>query len=102
MKLRVLLPFAAAACVATADVTISEDTTLPADADWRDQGTLVVNAGATLNLAGHTLYVAGLAGNGTINGAGAPTYKFFRFKVEDTRGTFLQISELKLFNGETD
>ena len=87
---------------ACADVTISEDTTLSADTDWRDQGTVVVADGVTLNLGGHKFYVSALGGNGTIDGTGKPAFKYYRFKVEDTRGTFLQVSELKLYNGDTD
>ena len=63
---------AAALCVATApspswaDQTISENTTLTEDTDWRDQGVVTIAEGVTLNLNGYTLRVAALAGTGGI------------------------------------
>ena len=55
-----------AACVATGDVTLSENVVLDADADWRDQGTVTIGAGVTLDLNGHALRVAAIAGAGRI------------------------------------
>ena len=59
---------AAALCVvpAYADKTISENTTLTEDTDWRDQGVVTIAEGATLDLNGYTLRVAALAGTGGI------------------------------------
>ena len=42
-----------AACAATGDVTLSENVALDADADWRDQGTVTIGAGVTLDGDGH-------------------------------------------------
>ena len=41
--------------------------TLTADADWRDKGTVTIPAGVTVNLNGHSLKLAGIAGSGTID-----------------------------------
>ncbi len=59
---------AAAICVvpAYADKTISENTTLTEDTDWRDQGVVTIAEGVTLNLSGYTLRVSALAGTGGI------------------------------------
>ncbi|MBR3922212.1 MAG: hypothetical protein IKJ45_03810, partial [Kiritimatiellae bacterium] len=61
----------AAICVAAAmpswaDKTISENTTLTEDTDWRDQGVVTIAEGATLDLNGYTLRVSALAGTGGI------------------------------------
>ena len=61
----------AAICVAAAmpswaDKTISENTTLTEDTDWRDQGVVTIAEGVTLNLNGYTLRVSALAGTGGI------------------------------------
>ncbi len=50
-----------------ADETISENMVLTADADWRDKGVVTIPAGVTVNLNGHSLKLAGLAGGGTID-----------------------------------
>lgn len=55
--------------------TVSEDTTLESDADWTAQGPLVIEAGATLDLAGHTLRVAGLSGEGTLTSSTTAMFK---------------------------
>ena len=55
-----------AAAPARADMTISENLTLTEDADWRDQGVVTIEEGATLDLAGHVLQVSALAGAGSI------------------------------------
>lgn len=63
---------AAAVCAASAvsptlaDVNITEDVALDADADWRGQGVVNIAQGATLDLRGHSLRVSGIAGDGTI------------------------------------
>lgn len=78
---------------------------LAADADLRCFGDNL-NIRGNVDLAGHRLTVAGLAGDGVISSAepagDPPSYKFFRFKVDATKGGPLQISEVKLFAGNTD
>ena len=49
-----------------ADVAIVEDAVLDADADWRGQGVVTIGEGATLDLNGHTLRVAAIAGAGRV------------------------------------
>lgn len=62
---------AAAICVATtpspswAAMTISNNITLTGDADWTANGIVTLD-GATIDLAGYTLKIYGVAGNGTI------------------------------------
>ena len=62
---------AVAACLMAtaimADETISADVTLIADADWRAKGVVTIAEGVTVNLNGHSLALAGLAGAGTID-----------------------------------
>ena len=70
----------AAICVAAAampswaaDRTISADYTLTADETV--DGVLTIAAGATVDLAGHKLTVAGLAGGGTVTSSVAAVYR---------------------------
>ena len=49
-----------------ADVTLAENMALDADADWRDRGTVTIAEGVTLDLNGHTLRVAAIAGAGRV------------------------------------
>jgi len=49
-----------------ADHVISVDTVLTEDTDWSAEGTVVIEAGAKLDLNGHLLTVAGLAGSGML------------------------------------
>ena len=51
---------------AFADRTVSSAYTLTADEDWTGDGKITIASGVTVNLAGHTLTVAGLDGGGTI------------------------------------
>ena len=53
-----------------ADVTLTENMTLDADADWRDQGVVTIAEGVTLDLNGHTLRVSALAGTGGVVDSG--------------------------------
>ena len=53
-----------------ADVTLTENMTLDADADWRDQGVVTITEGVTLNLNGYTLRVSALAGAGSVVDSG--------------------------------
>ena len=48
---------------------MSSDYTLTADEDWTGDGKITIASGATVNLAGRTLTVAGLDGGGTITNA---------------------------------
>ena len=74
---------AAALCVATApspswaDKTISENTTLTEDTDWRDQGVVTIAEGVTLNLNGYTLRVSALAGTGGV--VDSQQYEFLEY-----------------------
>ena len=67
MKMKLIRAFAFVLCpmLAMADVTLSEDVTLTADADWRSQGVVTVPSGVTVDVNGHTLLLAGLAGGGS-------------------------------------
>ena len=72
----------AAICVAAAmpswaDKTISENTTLTEDTDWRDQGVVTIAEGVTLNLNGYTLRVAALAGTGGV--VDSQQYEFLEY-----------------------
>ena len=72
MKTRIIRVFAAAVVAiglgqaAWADETITENITLSNDTDWTSKGVVTIDSGVTVDLAGHTLRVAGLAGSGTI------------------------------------
>ena len=78
MKRRVLqIASCVRSCVATvsiclgalyagADVSITGNTKLQDDADYRGQGTVTIAAGVTLDLNGYNLFVDGLDGTGTI------------------------------------
>ena len=64
--------FVAAICVATAPLPsyaamhVTEDVTLTEDADWTSEGTVTIAEGVTVDINGHSLTVAGLAGAGRI------------------------------------
>ena len=69
MDMRKLMATATLALYAgtvSAQRTISENVSLTADSDWSADGTITINAGTTLDLAGHSLKVSGLAGEGSI------------------------------------
>ncbi|MBO7684463.1 MAG: discoidin domain-containing protein [Kiritimatiellae bacterium] len=59
-----------------ADTTIANNLTLTADTDWRADGVVTVPAGVTVDLNGHTLWVAGLAGAGTFTSSVAEPSTF--------------------------
>ena len=65
MKLSRAIAFVLCPMLAMADVTLSENVTLTADADWRSQGVVTVPSGVTVDVNGHTLWLAGLAGGGS-------------------------------------
>ena len=67
MKMKLIRAFAFMLCpmLAMADVTLSENVTLTADADWRSQGVVTVPSGVTVDVNGHALWLAGLAGGGS-------------------------------------
>ena len=90
---------------AFADTNITENVTLLEDADWRGQGTVSIAQGATLDLNGHNLSISGLSGGGTIVDTASrhSSYRYYRFIVDATLGGQpLQVSELKLYDGDTD
>ena len=67
-KLLMMIVAAAVAAVAGfahAETNITESLTLTADADWRSQGVVTVPSGVTVDVNGHTLWLAGLAGGGS-------------------------------------
>ena len=57
---------AAFAIVSQGATNITTDVTLDADADWRAAGQVTIAAGVTVDLNGHNLKVAGLAGEGCL------------------------------------
>lgn len=75
------------------------DCTLTADCDWRGLGTLPVSG--TIDLAGHKLFTAGVAGGGTVMSGDSGGYRFYRFKVDATGGNDMQISEIT-FHSDDD
>lgn len=99
------LAAAFATCSAFADATV-ESQTLDSDTDWRDQGVVTVPEGVTIDLNGHNLYLAGLAGSGTFASsvAGSATFDLTTddsSKVSSTT-TFLNTSAANLFNNNFD
>ena len=70
MRLGLLVGACCVSCVAVGDHTVVENVSLTADADWRALGPVTINAGVTVSLNGHSLALSGLAGEGTIEGAG--------------------------------
>jgi len=77
---------------------VLDNCTLAADCDWRGLGELTVNG--TVDLAGHKLYTAGVAGTGTVTSGNVNGYRFYRFKVDAKGGSDLQISEIQLYCGD--
>ena len=63
--------FSLAPIVASADKTIDGEVKLSGHADWTDEGTVALSAGATLDLNGYSLAVDSLAGEGTITSKAA-------------------------------
>ena len=55
--------FAAVALVANGATNIAEYVSLAEDADWRGRGTVVIQKGAAIDLAGRTLKVDGVTGS---------------------------------------
>ena len=87
---------AAAALPSYADTTIAANMTLTADTDWRADGVVTVPAGVTVDLNGHTLWVAGLAGAGTFTSsvAAPSTFDLTTAQTDTTR--------VKSYTGGTD
>ena len=81
---------------AYADTTIANDITLTADADWRADGVVTVPQGVTVDLDGHTLWVAGLAGAGTFTSSVADP-STFDLTTKQTDAT-----RVKSYTGGTD
>ena len=71
--------FAAAVCMTAALPSYAADRTISSDyaltADETVDGVLTIEAGATVDLAGHKLTVAGLAGAGTVTSSVAAVYR---------------------------
>ena len=90
-----LLAFAHAV-TAYADTTIAENMTLEADADWRGEGVVTIPQGVTVDLNGHTLWVSGLAGEGTFTSAvpDATAFDLSTAQSDDSR--------VKSYSGGTD
>lgn len=65
-RLGAALAIAASAMAAFAATNITENVTLTEDTDWTEFGTVTVAEGVTIDLNGHSLTVAGLAGVGRI------------------------------------
>lgn len=59
------MAFALVPDVVFAAKTVSSDYTLSADEDWRADGVVTVEEGVNVDLNGHVLYLAGLAGKGS-------------------------------------
>ena len=59
------MAFALVPDVVFAAKTVSSDYTLSADEDWRADGVVTVEEGVNVDLNGHVLYLAGLAGEGS-------------------------------------
>ena len=57
----VVAALALCAGAVSAQRTISDNVSLTADADWSADGTITISAGKTVDLAGHSLKVSGLA-----------------------------------------
>ena len=75
--LKCVLAVAAVAFCVVAEAlakNISGSVILADDDDWTAEGALVIESGATLDLAGHTLRVAGLGGEGTLTSSASATF----------------------------
>ena len=94
----VAMQFLADSDFACAEVVLG-DCTLTADCDWCGLGTLPVSG--TIDLAGHKLFTAGVAGGGTVMSGDSGGYRFYRFKVDATGGNDMQISEIT-FHSDDD
>ena len=87
---------AAALC----ETNVTEDVVLTEDADWRAEGVATISA--TVNLNGHKLYTAGVAGSGMVmNASTNACYKFYKFKCDATGGNNFQVGEIQLLDGDT-
>ena len=93
---------AATVCAAFAEMTVNESVTLDGDADWRNRGMVTIASGVTVDLNGHRLFTAGVSGDGTVVSGDPNGYRFYRFKVDATGGTYFQISAIHLYSGDSD
>ena len=104
----------ACAC-AWADRVVSQNLKLDADADWRAEKLVTVAPGVTVDLAGHQLTVANLAGTGTITGgrlvldvpAGQTVTGSVNFTgalrfVKEGQGVFLAAKGRQTYTGGTE
>lgn len=92
MAMAAVLPLAA-----LCETNITEDVVLTEDTDWRAEG--VANISGTVNLNGHKLYTAGVAGSGSVIDANTSAYKFYRFKCDATSGNYFQVGEIQFLYG---
>ena len=92
MAMAAVLPLAA-----LCETNITEDVVLTEDTDWRAEG--VANISGTVNLNGHKLYTAGVAGSGSVIDANTSAYKFYRFKCDATGGNYFQVGEIQFLYG---
>ena len=78
------LAFTCALCVGETQArTISENMVLDQDTDWTNDGVVTVEEGVTLDLAGHKLTVAGLAGAGSVTSSVAAVYQRLDYLQSD-------------------
>ena len=89
MAMAAVLPLAA-----LCETNITEDVVLTGDADWRAEG--IANISGTVNLNGHKLYTAGVAGSGLVfSAANTNTYKYYRYKCDETQCNNFQVCEIE-------
>ena len=75
------------------ETNVLEDVFLESDADWRGLG--VANISGTVNLNGHKLYTAGVAGSGLVCSANTNAYKYYRYKCDETQCNNFQVCEIE-------
>lgn len=88
VKVLSLVASGALACLSAQARTISANTVLEEDTDWTSDGVVTVEEGVTLDLAGHKLTVAGLAGAGVVTSSVAAAYQRLAY-LEGTGGAYI-------------
>ena len=78
---------------ALCETNVTEDVVLTEDTDWRAEG--VANISGTVNLNGHKLYTAGVAGSGLVCSANTNAYKYYRYKCDETGSGNFQVCEIE-------
>ncbi len=84
-----------------ADTNITENTTLEADADWSEFGTVTIAEGVTLDLKGHSLTVSGIGGQGTITDSYASEYERIEY-LQSSGSQFIDTGHYHDANTEVD